>query len=153
MSAPLLWLAFGLVLLGAEAAVPGPLVLLFFGAGALVVALTVTFVPDLSAVAQAALFSGVSIASMLTLRGVLQRRFARPRVGHAVDGTRGEVATLSEPLAPGGTGRAEFRGTVWSARHDGSGTLAQGTRCRVVRIEELTLWVEPEGAPSRPPQP
>jgi membrane protein implicated in regulation of membrane protease activity len=127
-----------------EAAVPGPLVFLFFGAGALVVALAVAVAPGLSAVAQAGLFAVTSVAFMLTLRGALRRRFARGAAG-VVDGTHGETATLREAVAPGGIGSAEFRGTVWSARHAGTQTLEAGTRCRVLRIEELTLWVEPEG--------
>jgi hypothetical protein len=147
MSAPLLWLAFGLLLLGAEAIVPGPLVFLFFGAGALVVALVVALAPGVSSVAQAAIFACTSVASMLTLRGALQRRFGGAGAA-SVDGTRGEVATLHEALAPGATGRAEFRGTTWSARHAGDAPLEAGARCRVVRIDELTLWVEPEGSAS-----
>lgn len=146
MSVSSLWVAFGLLLLGAEAALPGPLVLLFFGIGAMAVAVALALGVPLTPVAQLALFVGTSVVSMLILRGALQRRLGRKGAAHAVDGTHGEVATLREAIAPGGTGQAEFRGTVWSARHDGSSTLTGGTRCRVVRIDELTLWVEPEGS-------
>lgn len=66
----------------------------------------------------------------------------------AVDALVGEVGVASEDLAPGKIGRVELRGTPWSARNMTSAVLARGARCRVVRVDGLTVEVEPEGARS-----
>ena len=44
----------------------------------------------------------------------------------------------------GGIGRAELRGTTWSARGVDGAALARGTRCRVDHIDGLTLWLRAE---------
>jgi membrane protein implicated in regulation of membrane protease activity len=46
-----------------------------------------------------------------------------------------------EEVAPGGVGKAELRGTTWTARTEGTLTLEKGRRCRVERVEGLTLWL------------
>ena len=51
---------------------------------------------------------------------------------------------MIEAVAPGGLGKAELRGTQWAARTSGSATLPPGQRCRVERVEGLTLWVRAE---------
>ena len=65
--------------------------------------------------------------------------------GAGVDETMvGEVAILTEDLDPGGVGRAELRGTTWTVRPSGAGSFRRGDRCRVDRVDGLTLWVKPE---------
>ena len=49
-----------------------------------------------------------------------------------------------EDLPPGAVGKAELRGTAWSARHEGPETLPRGRRCRVQRVEGLMLFVQAE---------
>jgi hypothetical protein len=56
----------------------------------------------------------------------------------------GEVATLAETLAPGATGRAELRGSTWTARNAGATPLPAGSRTRVERVEGLLLHVRAE---------
>lgn len=64
--------------------------------------------------------------------------------GPAVDTMIGEIAIPLEPLAPGSTGKAECRGTAWTA-HNGTLTgLAKGQRSVVERVEGLSLWLKPE---------
>jgi len=62
----------------------------------------------------------------------------------AVENVVGEQATLLEDLPAGGEGRAELRGTPWSARAVDGVALAKGQRCRVDRIDGLTLWLRAE---------
>jgi membrane protein implicated in regulation of membrane protease activity len=62
------------------------------------------------------------------------------------DSPVGDIAIPQEDIAPGAVGRAELRGTVWSARNLGSAVLARGQRCRVVQVDRLMLFLEPEGA-------
>ena len=63
-----------------------------------------------------------------------------------VDSMVGETAVPLDDIAPGAVGRAELRGSAWSARNTSAVTLARGQRCRVVRVEHLMIFLEPEGA-------
>jgi membrane protein implicated in regulation of membrane protease activity len=56
----------------------------------------------------------------------------------------GELAVALDPIAPGGQGRAELRGTTWTARNLASTPLAAGQSIRVERIDGLTIHVRPE---------
>ncbi len=64
--------------------------------------------------------------------------------GKRVDRFEDEAAVVLEEVAPGGVGKAELRGTSWSARTAGAAALARGQRCRVERVEGLTLWLRAE---------
>ena len=46
-----------------------------------------------------------------------------------MDSLVGDVAVPLEEIAPGAVGRAELRGTVWSARNRAARLLARGERC------------------------
>ena len=137
-----IWVIVGLILLGAEMAVPGGIVLLFFGAAALIVGLLVAPGLDLPAWGEFALFSALSVASLLGLRGPIQRRLKRGSGRDTdIDSLLGEVAVLAQDVAPGAEGKAELRGTTWSARNTGDRPLAAGQKCVVERVEGLTLFV------------
>jgi membrane protein implicated in regulation of membrane protease activity len=61
-----------------------------------------------------------------------------------MDSMVGETAVLTEDLQPGHTGKAELRGSTWSARNVGPSSLSMGQRVTVKKVEGLTLWVRPE---------
>ena len=63
-----------------------------------------------------------------------------------VDALVGEIGQVMEDLPPAAVGRVELRGSAWSARNASAVPLSRGTRCRVVRVDGLMLFVEPEGA-------
>jgi membrane protein implicated in regulation of membrane protease activity len=46
-----------------------------------------------------------------------------------------------DDLAPGAVGKAELRGTTWTAQNADDRPLARGQRCRVARVEGLTLLI------------
>ena len=56
----------------------------------------------------------------------------------------GELGVAVTEIAPGKAGTAELRGTSWTARCAGDRTMASGTGVRVVWVEGVTLYVEPE---------
>jgi membrane protein implicated in regulation of membrane protease activity len=56
----------------------------------------------------------------------------------------GEQGVLLADLPEGGEGKAELRGVPWTARLASGGPLRKGQRCRVERVEGLTLWVRAE---------
>ena len=58
----------------------------------------------------------------------------------------GEIAVAREPIEPGAMGRGELRGSVFSLRNADAAPLAVGERCRVERVDGLTLEVRRERA-------
>jgi len=137
---------FGLALLAGELATPGGFYALFFGIGALLTgglaAAGVVVAPSL----QWLVFSALSIGALLLMRRRLLSAFQSSTPRDAIDGLRGEIAVPVEDLAPGAVGKAELRGTSWTVRNGDTRPLRAGERCRVERIDGLTLLVRGESA-------
>ncbi|HYD50523.1 MAG TPA: NfeD family protein, partial [Terriglobales bacterium] len=93
---------------------------------------------------QGLVFSAVSIVSLLLFRNPLLGKMKSPAGGDAVDSLIGETAVLLDDLAPNQVGKAELRGSSWNARANDGGMLRRGQRCRVERVDGLTLWLRPE---------
>jgi membrane protein implicated in regulation of membrane protease activity len=138
------WLAGGLALLAIELVTPSGFFVMFFGLAALTVGGLAWIGVVEAAWLQWLLFTALSVAYLLAFRGKLRERVERTRGGGQVDSLLGEVGRLSEPLVPGANGRVELRGSSWQARNDSQVPLAAGQRCRVVRVDGLTLGVVPE---------
>jgi len=140
-----LWVLLGFVLLAMELATPGGFFIAFFGVAALVVGL-LTGLDVIGPIwLQWLLFSVLSVISLLLFRKPLLEWMKRrePQLP-PVDSLVGEIALLSEDLAPEGIGKAEMRGTSWSVRSLEEKALRQGQRCRVEQVDGLTLWVRAE---------
>jgi len=138
-----LWLLVGLALLGIEMLTPGGFFTIFFGVAAIIVGVLARFGLAGPAWMQWILFSALSIASVLLFRKPLldwmrRREVKRPEVDTLV----GETAVILEPVPGNGVGKAELRGTSWSARSADGSSLPVGARCRVDRIDGLTLWIK-----------
>jgi inner membrane protein len=136
-----IWVLIGLGLLVVEMVTPGGLFALFFGIAALAVALL--SVAGLGAVGQWISFTLLSLALLLGLRRTLRDRLSA-RAGSAMDTLVGEQATLLVDLAAGSEGKAELRGTPWTARAASGIPLKAGQRCLVERVDGLTLWLRAE---------
>jgi membrane protein implicated in regulation of membrane protease activity len=142
------WIVFGLILALGEVATPGGFFLLFFGTAAIIVGLL-----DAAGVAQAlwvqlALFSILSVGSLVLFRGRLQQRLnLDSQLQPAVDQLVGEIGVVAGELVPGAIGKVEVRGSAWSARNTSGSVLAPGTRCRVLAVDGLMLDVAPERNP------
>ena len=139
------WLALGLILVALEMAASGGFYVIFFGVAAIAIGGLHLF--DLAGPAwlQLLLFSVLSVGSLLLFRNPLLRLLKLDTPGEDVDSLVGETAIPSEEIGPGAVGRAELRGTVWSARNVGSTPLSRGQRCRVVRVDRLMIFIESEG--------
>src|SRR5205814_5609048 len=86
------------------------------------------------------LFSLLSVLPVVFLRGPLLRRIMPVRrEGLAVDALVGEVAVPLEDLAPGAVGKAELRGSAWTARNVDARPLARGERSVVTPVDGLVL--------------
>jgi inner membrane protein len=139
------WLLLGIVLLGIEMVTPGGFYILFFGLAALIIGgLTALGLAQAEWI-QWLLFSALSILSLLVFRGPLLAWIkTKDKQMPIVDSMVGESAIPLEDLVPGATGKAELRGTTWTAHNAGSAPLKKNQRCKVERIEGLTLWIAAE---------
>ncbi|WP_455244352.1 NfeD family protein [Petrachloros mirabilis] len=139
------WMVLGLALLGAEMTMPGGFYILFFGLSALVVGTLAGLEVVTADWLQWLLFSVIAVGSLLLFRSPLLARLNERRKGQPdVDSMVDEVAIPLEPLAVGATGKAELRGTTWTAKNVGSASLDKGQRGKVTHVEGLTLWIVAE---------
>ncbi len=141
------WLALGLILVALEAAASGGFYIVFFGVAAIAISLLRLFGLGGPLSLQLVLFALIATGSLLAFRNPLLRWLKLDRAPTDVDSLVGELAIPLEAIAPGAVGRAELRGTSWSARNRAVRALRQGERCRVVAVEHLMIVIEPEGVP------
>tara|TARA_B100001146_G_scaffold103941_1_gene91948 strand:- start:3649 stop:4083 length:435 start_codon:yes stop_codon:yes gene_type:complete len=137
-----IWILVGLGLLAVEVIVPGGIILLFFGAAAIVVGAFVLLGIGGPVWFQWAMFSALSVASLLTLRGPILRKInaADDEAGY-VDTLVGMAVVASEDIVPGAEGKAELRGTSWGAQNVGTEPLARGEDGVVERVDGLKLYI------------
>jgi membrane protein implicated in regulation of membrane protease activity len=133
-----LWVLVGIGLLVVELMTPGGLFALFFGVGALLVVPLAAL--GAGEVVQWLAFTAISLVLLQTLRRPLQRRLTSRRTT-PVDSIVGEEVTLLGDLPEGGEGKAELRGVPWIARTVAGPALRKGQRCRVERVDGVTLWI------------
>ncbi len=138
------WLVLGLILVALEMAASGGFYVIFFGIAALAIAALHALDIAGPAWVQLALFSTISIVSLLFFRGPLLRWMRLDAPGKDVDTLVGDIAVPLEDIPAGAVGRAELRGTVWSARNRDSTTLARGQRCKFVEVDRLMIFLKPE---------
>jgi membrane protein implicated in regulation of membrane protease activity len=110
----------------------------FFSVGALAVAILVGAGVDLPLWGQLVTFTVVSLVAFFFLRPVLVRKLKLDQK-KVVDSLVGEQALALEDIAVGGNGRAEMRGTTWSARNIGETALIRGQRCTVAEVNGLVI--------------
>ena len=134
-----IWVLAGLALLAVEFA-STTMHLGLFAVGAFVVALLVGLGLDIPLWGQLTIFVGVSIFSLLFVRPIIVRKL---RLDHTpkVDTLIGEQALAMEDIGVQQIGKAEMRGTTWSAKNVGETVLTRGQRCVVASVEGLVLGI------------
>lgn len=135
-----IWVLIGFFLLALELTTAG-LHLGFFGAGAIIVGLIVAAGYGGPTWVQLLLFSIVSLVLLLLFRQPMLRRLREAGTDREVDALGGQIAHAITEIAPGAFGKAELRGSSWNARNTGSTALVAGQRCRVAKVDGLTLHV------------
>jgi len=87
-------------------------------------------------------FLGVS-AAIVTFRVAL---YTKLRGGGQGFGNKiaGDSVSVTNEIASGGHGRAQYRGSDWNIHNVGEQAIAAGSRARVVEVDGLTLKVEAE---------
>jgi inner membrane protein len=142
------WLALGLVLIALELAASGGFYIIFFGVAAIIVAALTLVGLSGPTWSQLALFSILSVSSLLFFRSPMLRWMKLDVGGADVDSLVGETAVAKQDIPAGEIGRVELRGTSWSARNRSAELLTTGRRCVVVGVDRLMLIIEAEGARS-----
>ena len=139
------WLVLGLVLVALELAASGGFYVIFFGIAALAIGALRVFGVAGPAWVQILLFSLMSVGALLFFRRPMMRWLNVDGAAGDVDSLVGETAFAIDDMPPGAIGRAELRGTAWTARNRGSVPLHKGQRCVVAAVDGLTIVLEPEG--------
>jgi membrane protein implicated in regulation of membrane protease activity len=112
----------------------------FFAVGAFLVAILVALGIGGPLWFQLIFFAASSVLLLIFVRPVVVRKLGLNKTP-VVDAIAGEQAVALEEIAAEGDGRAEMRGTTWSARNVGATALARGQKCVVDRVVGLTLYV------------
>jgi inner membrane protein len=137
-----MWMIMGLVLAIAEAQIPTNFFLLAFGVGGLIVGAFTGFGWIAMPWLEWLVFTLASVVALVLFQRTLSSHGSE--VSRTVDDLTRESAMVLEEVPAGGVGRAELRGTTWSARASAGTAITRGTRCRVERVDGLTLWLRPE---------
>ena len=141
------WIVAGLALVVAELAMPG-FVIFFFGLGAILTGLLLFTFPQLPLSLQLLIFAASSVLFLLAFRRFMPHSFRGRETPADADPDDDELAGAKakvspDGFAPDGTGKVEFRGTLWNARAEGGEPLPANTPVAVVGRENLTLVVKP----------
>ena len=134
-----IWVLIGMALLVVEFA-STTMHLGLFAVGAFVVAILVGAGVEMPLWGQLVTFTGVSIFALFFIRPIIVRKL-RLNVTRVVDTLVGEQAVAINEIGPAGLGKAEMRGTTWSARNIGETALMPGQRCVVAAVEGLVIHI------------
>lgn len=135
------WVLLGLALLAGEILTPGGFYILFFGGGAILVGLLKLAGLQLGLAVEGLIFVTISVVLLLVFRRPLMERFKPLAPEIPVDELTSEVAVALEQIGPKGHGKVELRGTAWNAHNLGDSVIEKSARCRVERVEGLTLSI------------
>jgi membrane protein implicated in regulation of membrane protease activity len=135
-----IWLLLALAMGILEMFTPG-FVLLCFGCGA-VAAAAADLLGFHGLTLQLAIFAAVTFASFFTLRPALYARVSRQRDATNVEAIIGAEGIVTGAAAQGEVGTVRVRGELWRAEGAASGSLGEGERVRVLRVEGNRVIVE-----------
>jgi membrane protein implicated in regulation of membrane protease activity len=141
----ILWLLAGIILILVEFAAPG-VIIVFFGIGAILAAVTtwLGWTPDVGS--QAAVFAITSVALLFSVRRYAKQWFvgmsSTAAGGNDDDDFTGREARVTADLpGDGADGQVEIKGAQWKARSEMP--IAAGATVIIVRREGLTFHVRP----------
>ena len=145
ISPTLIWFLVGLALILVEFAVPG-VILVFFGVGAWVVALTTWLGLTGSLEIQLLLFAIASVVLLFSLRRWVRSRFLGHLSGEQdpttnLDEFTGKSVIVVQDIVPDGVeGRVEFKGAEWRAVSNEA--IAKGRLVEITGVDGITLEVK-----------
>lgn len=142
----LVWFLVGLVLIITEFIMPG-IILVFFGAGAWITALTTWAGLTGGWTSQLLVWALSSLFLLILLRRRIQDQFGghigdSQDLDHDLDEFAGQIVPVTEDIQPGSkSGRVEFKGADWQAAS--AETIRAGSLAVVEKAEGITLKVRP----------
>lgn len=136
----LFWFLLGLVLLLAEFALPG-IIIMFFGIGAWITAITTWIGITPNATSQNIVFAVSSLLLLFVMRNRLKKIFVGTSTNDAIEDefTGKEARVISD--IDSAKGKIELKGAEWNARSEEP--IAANTLVIIERREGLTLHVRP----------
>lgn len=138
-----IWIVAGIALAICEVALtPGVFVLLFFGISALIVGIFVGIGIGGPFWVQVAVFVVLALCMLAWFRDKAREFLGVRGAKMDFDSILGGAAVARAELAPGATGKVEFRGSSWNAKNIGSRTLYPGDQCRIEQMDGLLLSVK-----------
>ena len=137
------WAVSGIALLLAELAVPA-FVLIWFGIGALLVALATALLPELGLTVQLAMWLVLSLALVVIWFKIFRPNAHKTRIGMSDDYVIGEIGLLTRSVAPFEKGAVRFQKPIlgseaWDCIADEG--IASGERVKIIAIEGSLLRV------------
>jgi len=141
-TAEVVWFVLGAILMLLELLAPG-LILIFFGVGAWVTAATVLLL-DIGLNAQLLVFSISSIASLLSLRQSIKKKYmdvSAEGEGQLEDEFIGRKAIAITDILPERDGKVEYNGSHWEAASQQK--IKAKDNVRIVGMKSIKLIVEP----------
>jgi len=112
----------------------------FFAVGAFLVAIIVGVGIPMPLWGQLLTFSISSVFLLIFVRPIVVRKLGLS-VTHVVDSLVGEQAVAMSDIPVSAEGKAEMRGSSWTARNVGETPLTKGQRCFVEEVVGLTIYV------------
>jgi membrane protein implicated in regulation of membrane protease activity len=140
---PLIWFLIGLGLVLVEFMIPGAIIV-FFGVGAWVAALTTWIGLTDSLAWQIIVFSVSSVVLLLMLRRRLKGQFlghtdSEQDLDHDLEEFVGKVVPVTQAIRPGANGRVELKGAGWQASSDQS--FEPGDRVVITDLDGIRVTV------------
>jgi membrane protein implicated in regulation of membrane protease activity len=137
------WAVMGFLMIISEFFIPG-LVIIFFGAGALLTAVLTALIPGFAPMiaAQILVWLGFSTLSLASLRKYFKRIFTGKQITageHDYD-DGGKTALVLETVRPDKPGRIAYKGTSWEALSFDK-TYKKGSKVWILKHEGMTYYV------------
>lgn len=137
------WAVFGLALIVAELAIPA-FVLVWFGLGALLVALVVLVLPSIGLTAQLLVWTIASVLMVVLWFRIFKPGFHKTRIGMSDAAVIGEVGMLIHDVEPFKKGKVRFQkpiigSDVWDCIADEP--IKSGERVKILDVEGSFLKV------------
>jgi inner membrane protein len=89
-------------------------------------------------------FAALSTVLLFSARDWLRRRMLGRPGSAELENIIGRLAIPLDDLPAYGFGKADLRGTSWSAHNATHTKILRGQRCKVMKMNGLTLWLVPE---------
>ena len=140
---PVIWVIVFLVLMVLELISMG-LTTIWFAGGAVVALVLSAF--DVPIAVQVIVFLAVSTLLLYFTRPIAQKYFNKNRVNTNVESMPGQIGIVTADIDNiAATGTVSLNGMDWTARsREPEGTIAKGTKVRVLEVQGVKLIVEPE---------